>query len=1341
MSESKYSEEASLGNKLLEYKFLKYATGEDAKKEDAKNEPLREELWKKELRRILRRNIHEEGLGCLVDNTHMSIDAVHLGEFFEAQFLFGNAYWITIFSYALYRKLLEFPENLQKKTLLIGFESYTEPVLSRTKAFIQKQSKENVLDYCIYEKPKYIDGSKRSKSRIRLAQNKHLSEYQRYVILCGISTTLSTFREIATFLQETLNRQERENIHNISGIELYSIIQVLPGENSNYSNIITIDKQHSIVTRRFEDETEINANYFVDIESDWEPAENCKWCYDPVNERPIVSIDETSVIPVQMIGPAWAKKQSYKKGSIVEHKIPKVNFFRMDDYGNYVFSDFLYYNHVIRDGNHYQYYIRTNALLNELLSREDSEQEIEAFCKSVRDTLIRPTENQIHILVAPAHYSNELFSMLINERVFNNTAEVISFDPQKEFRSNFETKYSNYAYVLESSINHAYTGSNRAMEEVQFFFHYVDDQLVTGELYYRTKSFINSLIDRTLSIEENPDDEMNVAQSRRKRMHVFESVIIMLNRNSPSSKRNYVDDDSRYFSMIDLEIPSLRSHGDSCPLCKKCTLAGQIAKQTGTFNMYSYWAEREEYHKLITLEEAREQARRFGLYRDPMECDTLKQRKMRRLYCENELWKALRNEWDPNATYEKIILCMRKTIDQLTIWADKERTRIDQIKTWVNEYEYVISYVKTMSKPLLYHRENVKIAVHSILFSLIRLLGQRPAITVKQMLKFLHEHPYAGSIDGKKKIESAFMGMKASEKRGVFPQNKEVLLRLKSLYVVVLSQLCSIGANHLLEPENIINTIRFLEEISTGCSEGVTTPEIDFIIAGIKRLTNGIAGKYKARKLDNNLEEYFKVNHERTEYRKALERIYLENLEAETSEKIPDIADTTDKTETSKKYAFVLNEVARGNNSIERISLMSLVRKPEQGDQMAHNDWYEYSSTDTVKIGTSRLCEAIKANVEEDFFDSGKYTFIRCYDVLDLQKKDESPKKNQKKLSRLFQTYIAIQWRDENIEREDSLLRLKGVRRVLCYRNLLQNLVQNDVASGAIKEMYEEDRVIDLLSNPKAEYHGQQDSLTNLAALIDDAYNRIRRNRSMQNMDALSCTLRQYSSEDLEEAEKHMMILLEILGDTIVSHIYRRNNYVDRRHDEKPYKYLSFKPLHKVPPRMEDRTMTPDDSEELENPDYDEFQTVDPEIYTEQVRCYFGLVKKHRYKKGDKAIDIQVNQNELENQQINSVQGLRYLSSSWAMLSIVDVLIRNAIKHGGNNGKPITISVKRDKDTSKASIYVWNSVDIKLPKPNADTGITRNALDKFFKGKVVFNDKRPGEFEVVLKDFIELEEA
>ena len=60
-----------------------------------------EELWKKELRIILERDIHEKGLGCCVNDTHIKVGDVHLGKFYEAQFLFGNAYWISIFSNAL----------------------------------------------------------------------------------------------------------------------------------------------------------------------------------------------------------------------------------------------------------------------------------------------------------------------------------------------------------------------------------------------------------------------------------------------------------------------------------------------------------------------------------------------------------------------------------------------------------------------------------------------------------------------------------------------------------------------------------------------------------------------------------------------------------------------------------------------------------------------------------------------------------------------------------------------------------------------------------------------------------------------------------------------------------------------------------------------------------------------------------------------------------------------------------------------------------------------------------------------------------------------------------------
>ena len=54
-----------------------------------------EEIWIKKLRSILNTNIHENSLGCLIDDTHVKIGDIHMNAFFEARFMFSQQMFIT----------------------------------------------------------------------------------------------------------------------------------------------------------------------------------------------------------------------------------------------------------------------------------------------------------------------------------------------------------------------------------------------------------------------------------------------------------------------------------------------------------------------------------------------------------------------------------------------------------------------------------------------------------------------------------------------------------------------------------------------------------------------------------------------------------------------------------------------------------------------------------------------------------------------------------------------------------------------------------------------------------------------------------------------------------------------------------------------------------------------------------------------------------------------------------------------------------------------------------------------------------------------------------------------
>ena len=636
-----------------------------------------EPVWVKKLKLILQADIHQKSLGCKISNTHMKIGDVHMDSFYEAQILFSHARWIGRFSGWLNKVISEDLERDTQNLIIIGYETYTEPVLFALKNKLTSNSKLNVF-YGIYEEPKFIQNRTDAKTNVRIRymediKKQSMSGKTQIVFLCGISSTLSTFNKISTFFNENVSLNDKSRV--INDNLYYSLIQVLPNNEKNEFGISNKVNAHNQRKMACSDKYHIEARYLVSVDCKWYHADICKFCFpeNPLYEKPIIQTSETSVVPIQMIAPHCNET---KCNSNADENNEKIDFFEKRG-GYYKYKDYLYYNHIDRMDHHYKYYIRTGHLLKKVLADKTDNDKFMAYCNKIKRELGVLERNSINVIISPSHFSDEVFPNAINEYVFEGKAHMISFDPQKEFRSNFETKYSNFAYFISQT--------KRSNEAVNVRFFYVDDQLSSGNNFHRVQSLVRSLMSENYNVPKN--------------VKIFDAVIIFLSRISNSTKMEYVDKIGRYYSFIDISIPSIRNYGDSCPICKLRQNAATYA-QASTLNICAkHWSEKYWYHSTKSLEEAKRQHET----RLESEKKLLIERHFRRLECENILWKKTSGCLFENHYTKQIISAI----------SDKERRGKGV------DCEYLISFIKGIAAPFLYYKENEKKAALKILLGCI----------------------------------------------------------------------------------------------------------------------------------------------------------------------------------------------------------------------------------------------------------------------------------------------------------------------------------------------------------------------------------------------------------------------------------------------------------------------------------------------------------------------------------------------------------------------------------------------------------------------------------------------
>lgn len=787
-------------------------------KSNADNE---EEIWIKKLRSILNTDIHESSLGCRINDTHVKIGDIHMSSFFEARFMFSQQKWIIRFANWLKTKLnIENSEGI----VIIGYETYLEPVLSYLKLNFT-----NKIEYCIYEVEKHLSANPKNKTDTRVRYLENIIQagfkFNKVVFICGISSTLSTYEK----MQEKFEKLSHFSKSNYIILN-YALIQVLPESTKDVFIFVEDEKKkqtkiewsckNKTVIRYKKDNVKIKVNYLVDVFSEWQLAEKCKWCFTQ-EERPLITVDDTSVVPQQIITAFNDFNQNREKDKVNEDlenlklQKNKIDFF--DNEKN--FTDCIYYKHIERGENHYQYYVRTAKLFWEIVHNKNLKETFIGFSNHIKTLLTsnnKPNfdnKHIINIIITPMHYSNVLFPSYINHFVFGGEAHIITVEPKKEYRSNFVTKYSNYAYLNE-----------QYNKNVNIRYHYIDDQIVSGSTFYRTESLVRTLKNK-FSADASDEDS------------VFFSTIILLNRISNESQKNYTQG-NRFFSLIDLKISHIRNHGDACPLCKQAFELKDIAEKSALIATKNYWIDKAIYHEKQSLKNTK----RYVENLDNIQKQMLNKRHFMRLKCENLLTET-------TDKYASDYTCLQNKLYETIRRALTDENNI------IEKYELLISFVKALSRPFLYYSENVK------------------KFTLKFLTELLNSLIYSEFNDEKIIINKE----NYYSLYNISLPTSNYFLEQYCLLCVILNQLSAINSNYLLHFNNIINIMLFVDKLKPkfekevkekyditgfGCHEYnklnkkqiYTLYGICSIVANnFKRVICGISGEHKIRKIQKSL--------------------------------------------------------------------------------------------------------------------------------------------------------------------------------------------------------------------------------------------------------------------------------------------------------------------------------------------------------------------------------------------------------------------------------------------------------------------------------------------------------
>ena len=624
-------------------------------------------LFEQAVKKVLESDIQKYSFGCKLSCTHMRIGSkLHIEEFYEAELLFHNNYYVARFANLLIRRLEPILEQ-NKPLMLVGYETYSELLLYEVLTNLRGKGYDS--SYMIYEQRRegrfrYYDSADYFKMR---------SEVE-IVMIVPINSSMTTHSKLRASLMMEVDRLKSDCVARITAN--YALILIRSAKEDmdcdDMEKRYCISMKEGKIKTRFLPQDEPDINYFVCVSTKWHHPLECKWCFPKdsmVKERPLIETNRASIIPVQMLGihePDIFGKREKKE---TQKEDQSVNLERVQR-----LSDCLIYKHIVRKDNHFLYYFELEKFF--MQNRED----IIEWLKGIKKRQKKREKTVYDVLVAPLHFSNAGFLAEVNYHLFGNAALVLNFEVEKEFRDNVKTKYSNIIGLYKKLLDMGKSAELR--------FHFLDDNIISGNTYFRAKSLFSSLL---------PEKEGGLVT-----VSVFADVIVLLNRMSVSSIRNCISDIDDYHAYVSLNISAMRHHEDACTLCKIVENATILRNQSATNVMYEYWDKKIVQHQVTEAEEFRNNTEKI-YYNEER-----RKRAARRMLCThitNERLDGLGYQKNDTRQVRKVMVALLE-----------DRTEEGEAIEWI------ISYIKIFSRPFVSFRKSCREAAFGIMLELLEFM-------------------------------------------------------------------------------------------------------------------------------------------------------------------------------------------------------------------------------------------------------------------------------------------------------------------------------------------------------------------------------------------------------------------------------------------------------------------------------------------------------------------------------------------------------------------------------------------------------------------------------------------
>jgi len=508
--------------------------------------------------------------GCKISHTQIRVGSkVYLDTFYVAELLFHNPVITHHFAYLIALDLHETLKSIKNlseaKVVILGYESYSAILVQQIKNILSPLGKEHddsiytaITLNTNYDESKIIYSSVNPFDEESRSLTKESSDGETekrrddcaancmLITIIPIGTTLSTIQKMHNIFEKEMKiktnirsknyclvlsasyNENKDSIDNYWSYDLDEKYQPYALGDKQHQNtvFITPDMPIDLKSSRQKIQSSVSkivVRYLINVESNWqipfkEPSE-----LNRSRALPLIEVDKASSNPV----------------CIFSQRDKKIGHFDYDEKTNSNklagFYSKLYYSHIERGENHFQFYFDFKKFLGE----DNNVIKVEEWLKEISQNIDSDAYN---IIITPVNETISIFLKLVVSIIFHNQVRLLIIPSDNSYRESIRSKYSYIAEECEA------LRKNDPNYRINVY--YVNDSIINGHSIERGLYLINMLLPGVL-------EKMK-----------YTKILLLVNRSSFDTILRYVDNANRdLFAFIQLATPSYNMRNGTCPAC------------------------------------------------------------------------------------------------------------------------------------------------------------------------------------------------------------------------------------------------------------------------------------------------------------------------------------------------------------------------------------------------------------------------------------------------------------------------------------------------------------------------------------------------------------------------------------------------------------------------------------------------------------------------------------------------------------------------------------------------------------------------------------------------------